>query len=245
MATPRFFVSLDLVPTMVGQMLDLPDAAFHHATRVVRLSAGDSLTLWNGEGGEYAATIMRIDKRGGLVRIQRFDAVERESPLAVTLAQAIVASDAMDYAIRKATELGVAAIQPLITARSAPMPSGDRGVKRQAHWRQVAIGACEQCGRNRVPEIAAPLPLGDWLNAWRGAGIALVRDAQFGVVELAKPPGPVALLIGPEGGWISAEIDPALRRGFVAVRFGPRVMRSETAGIAVLSAMQMLWGDCR
>jgi 16S rRNA (uracil1498-N3)-methyltransferase len=244
MAAPRFFVGLDLAPTMVGQMVDLPDAAFHHATRVVRLAAGDSLMLWNGEGGEYEATIMRIDRRGALVRIQRFDPVERESPLAVTLAQAIVASDAMDYAIRKATELGVTAIQPLITARSAPFPAGERGAKRQTHWWQVAIGACEQCGRNRVPEISAALPLGDWLKTWRGAGIALVRDAQTGVEDLTKPTGPIALLIGPEGGWISAETHAASKSGFAEVRFGPRVLRSETAGIAVLSAMQVLWGDC-
>jgi len=245
MTVTRFFVPLDLAPAMVGETLKLPDAALHHATRVVRLVVGDSLTLFNGMGGEYEATIVRIDRRGASVRIERFDPVERESPLMVVLAQAVAASDAMDYAIRKATELGVTTIQPLITARSAPLPSGERSQKRHAHWRQVAIGACEQCGRNRVPEIGAAQPLANWLGAWRGAGITLVPDAQAGIRKLGKPTGPVALLIGPEGGWTSAEIATALERGFTPMRFGPRVMRSETAGTAVLAALQVLWGDLR
>ena len=230
---------------MAGAAVELPNAIAHHATRVVRLAVGDSLTLFNGGGGEYAATITRADKRGVAVRIDRFDPVERESSLAVTLAQAIAANDAMDHAIRKATELGVTAIQPLVTARSAPLPAGERNTKRHAHWRQVAIAACEQCGRNRVPEINAAQPLADWLWAWRGGGIILVPDAECSIAALAQPAAPIALLVGPEGGWIPAEISAGLKTGFAALRLGPRVMRTETAGMAALAALQVLWGDFR
>ena len=137
-------------PGLAGETVELDAGAAHHATRVLRLAVGDALTLFDGTGGEYAATLVRVDKRGASVRVERFVPVERESPLALTLAQGIVASDAMDSAIRKATELGVTAIQPLVTARSAPMPDGERGEKRVAHWRQIAIAAAEQSGRNRI-----------------------------------------------------------------------------------------------
>src|SRR5512135_334458 len=152
MAAPRFFAPLELAPEIVGTVVTLPQAAAHHATRVVRLAVGDALTLFNGEGGEYAATLITIDRKAVTVRVDAFDPVERESPLAVTLAQAVAANDAMDYAIRKAVELGVASIAPLVTERSAPLPPGERADKRLAHWRQIVIAACEQCGRNRVPD---------------------------------------------------------------------------------------------
>jgi 16S rRNA (uracil1498-N3)-methyltransferase len=244
-ARPRFFVALEMVPAMAGATIDLPDAVAHHAVRVVRLVPGDALTLFTGGGGEYAATLTRADKRGAAVRIERFDPVERESPLAVTLAQGVAANDAMDYAVRKAVELGVAAIQPLTTARSAPLPSGERGERRVAHWRQIAIAACEQCGRNRVPEIAPPRPLAEWLAAWRGPGFALAPSAAASVATQRAPTAPLALLVGPEGGLDERELRAALERGFVAVRLGPRVLRTETAAVAALTALQTLWGDLR
>lgn len=243
MAAPRFFVPLELAPALVGQTLALPEAAAHHATRVVRLGVGDALTLFTGAGGEYAATLVDVGKRGAAVRIEAFDAVERESPLAVTLAQGVAANDAMDHAVRKATELGVAAIQPLLAERSVPLPAGERRDKRHAHWRQVAIAACEQCGRNRVPEILPPLPLRDWLDGWRGGGAVLATDGERTLASL--PAVPAALLIGPEGGLTPGEIAAARRAGFTAVRFGPRVLRTETAGIAALTAVNLLWGDLR
>jgi 16S rRNA (uracil1498-N3)-methyltransferase len=245
MAAPRFFVSLDLSPLLAGQTVLLPEAAAHHAVRVLRLAAGDAVTLFTGAGGEYPATLVRVDKRVGAVRVERFDAVERESPFAVTLAQGIAANDAMDYAVRKTVELGVAVIQPLVTARSAPLPAGERGDKRLAHWRHVAIAACEQCGRNRIPEIAAPLPLADWLDAWNGRGILLAPDAAQSLPSLPQMAAPLALLIGPEGGFAEREIEEARAHGFAAVRFGPRVLRTETAGVAALAALQSLWGDLR
>jgi len=243
MAAPRFFVPLELAPALVGQPLALPEAAAHHATRVVRLGVGDALTLFTGAGGEYAATVVDVGKRGATVRIEAFDPVERESPLAVTLAQAVAANDAMDHAVRKATELGVAAIQPLLAERSAPLPAGERRDKRHAHWRQVAVAACEQCGRNRVPEILPPLPLRDWLDGWRGGGAVLAPDGERTLASL--PAAPAALLIGPEGGFAPGEIAAARRAGFIAVRFGPRVLRTETAGMAALTAVNLLWGDLR
>jgi 16S rRNA (uracil1498-N3)-methyltransferase len=201
------------------------------------------MTLFTGKGGEYAATIADVGKRGATVRIDAFDPVERESPAAVTLAQAVAANDAMDLAVRKSTELGVAAIQPLITARSVPLPHGERRDKRLAHWRQIAAAACEQCGRNRVPDIRAVVTLADWLDAWRGGGVVLVPGAEQPMARL--PAAPSTLLIGPEGGLEAGEIAAAQAAGFVAARLGPRVLRTETAGMAALTAVNLLWGDLR
>jgi len=245
MTTPRFLVALRLAPSSVGLTVPLPAAAAHHAVRVVRLGVGDALTLFDGTGGEYAATLTRVDRNDVEARIESFDPVERESPLPVTLAQAIVANDAMDYAVRKATELGVAAIQPIVTERSAPLPAGERGDKRLAHWMGVAAAACEQCGRNRIPLLAPPAAWNDWLAAWSGTGILLVPGSAGTLATLSRPQPPVALAIGPEGGFAPREVDAARKAGFAAVSFGPRVLRSETAAAAGLAAMQTLWGDLR
>jgi 16S rRNA (uracil1498-N3)-methyltransferase len=177
MAVPRFYFPSTLTREAVGQTIALPVSAAHHAVRVVRLAAGDALTLFDGTGGEYAATLVRVLRNDVAVRIDSFDPVGRESPFSVTLAQAIVANDAMDYAVRKAVELGVTAVQPLVTERSAPLPSGERGDKRLAHWRGIAVAACEQCGRNRIPPVAAPVPWKAWLGAWKDAGIVLAPGA--------------------------------------------------------------------
>jgi 16S rRNA (uracil1498-N3)-methyltransferase len=243
MSVPRFCVSLALAPGRVGETIELPDAVAHHAVRVTRLVVGDALTLFTGEGGEYASTIARIDKRGAAVRIDRYDAIERESALPITLAQAIAATDAMDYAVRKATELGAAAIAPVVTARSAPLPSGTRGERRHAHWREIAVAACEQCGRNRIPDVASPVALSAWLAGWQGDGAVLDPTAERSLAALSAPKLPFAVLIGPEGGLAPAEIAAAKRAGFAGVRLGPRVLRTETAGVAVLAAMQAMWGD--
>jgi 16S rRNA (uracil1498-N3)-methyltransferase len=245
MAAPRFMSPTPLTPDLVGHTLDLDPASAHHATRVLRLSVGDALTLFDGTGGEYAATLIRIDKRGAAVKVQRFVPVERESPLALTLAQGIAASDAMDSAIRKATEVGVTAIQPLVTARSAPLPAGERGDKRLAHWRQVAVAASEQSGRNRVPEIAPPLALGDWLAAWSGAGIVFLPDADRTIAAIGAPEARLAVLIGPEGGFDERECAAARARGFHALRLGPRVLRADTAAATALAVVQSTWGDWR
>ncbi|MEP7207611.1 MAG: 16S rRNA (uracil(1498)-N(3))-methyltransferase [Casimicrobiaceae bacterium] len=273
MAAPRFHVA-GLVPDLVGAEYTLPDAVAHHAVRVNRLGTGDALVLFDGSGGEYAGTLVAADKRGARVRIGAFDAVERESPLDVVLVQAIIANDAMDYAVRKAVELGVTEIAPVITARSAPLPAGERADRRLAHWRQVAIAACEQCGRNRVPPVRAPVvlaelgfadpesapagavPRADAIDhdhdpaldaAPRGPPPARITYicAPRGATPLAAMPHVVrcAVVVGPEGGFTAAEVAMATARGAVAVSLGPRVLRAETAAIAVLAVLQARCGD--
>jgi 16S rRNA (uracil1498-N3)-methyltransferase len=243
MQTPRFHVTLPLGPEAVGTTLPLPDAVAHHAVRVLRLAAGQSLALFDGRGGEFQATILQVDKRGASVRVDRFDPIEREAPLAVTLAQAVVANDMMDYAVRKATELGATALQPIETARSAPLLRGERAERRRLHWQQVAIAACEQCGRNRVPAVGVAMPLADWLAEWQGRGLALIPGTHRSLADIAAPAGAVALLVGPEGGFAPQEIAAVAAAGWDAVSLGPRVLRAETAGVAALAAMQVLWGD--
>jgi 16S rRNA (uracil1498-N3)-methyltransferase len=245
MAVPRFFSPVPLARDSAGAVVELDESPAHHATRVLRLATGDALTLFDGTGGEFDALLERVDKRGAAVRVLRFVSIERESPLEVKLVQAIASNDAMDSAIRRATELGVTAIQPVVTARSSPVPSGERADKRLAHWRHVAVAACEQCGRNRIPEIAAPQPLGDWLRAWDGSGIVLVPDAKQSASTIARHAGPLALLIGPEGGFDAREVAEAQGKGFVALALGPRVLRTETAAAAGLTLLQTLWGDLR
>jgi len=245
MAVPRFFSSRPLTPAQVGGTVELDEAAAHHATRVLRLAVGDALALFDGDGGEYAATLLRADKRGATVRVLRFDGIDRESSLDVTLAQGIAANDAMDQTVRKATELGVTAIQPLVTARSAPWPAGERGDKRLVHWRQIAIAACEQCGRNRIPAIAPPQSLAEWLAAWPGSGIVFAPDADRSIAGIAQMPSPLAVFIGAEGGFDARELAAIRGRGYAAVRVGPRVLRTDTAAIAGLALLQSMWGDWR
>ena len=243
MGAPRFFVDRSLSSASVGAEIALPDDVAHHALRVLRLDPGDAIALFDGTGGEYAATITRAGKRDVWARIQRFDDVQRESPIAVTLAQAIVAADAMDAIVRHAVELGAADVQPLITERSARFPSGAHGDKRLAHWRQVAVSACEQCGRNRVPQVQDPLPLGAWLARAR-AGIVFDVAA---TAALSKLPALARLdvLVGPEGGLTDLEVAQATRAGLHAVRLGPRILRADTAALTALGAVNLLWGDFR
>jgi 16S rRNA (uracil1498-N3)-methyltransferase len=245
MAAPRFLTATALSPELAGRTVELDANAAHHATRVLRLAVGDAVTLFDGTGGEYEATLVRADKRGATVRVERFLPVERESPLDLTLAQAIAASDAMDSAVRKATELGVTAIQPLVTARSAPLPDGERGDKRVAHWRQVAAAAAEQSGRNRIPEVGAPRAFAEWLVAWEGTGVVFLPDASRPLGAIAPPEKPLAIVIGPEGGFDARESAAATARGFTALRLGPRVLRVDTAVAAAIAIVQAAWGDWR
>jgi 16S rRNA (uracil1498-N3)-methyltransferase len=245
MGAPRFYSPLPIGKGNAGTVIGLDEAAAHHATRVLRLAAGDALTLFDGTGGEFDATLERVDKRGATVRVLRFVSVERESPLAVTLAQSIVANDAMDSALRKATELGVTSIQPLVTARSSPLPEGERAEKRLVHWRQVAIAACEQCGRNRIPDVATPRPFADWLREWTESGVILVPAVRRSLAAIAQPGSKFALLVGPEGGFDAREIAAAQANGFAPLALGPRVLRTETAAAAGLTIVQAHWGDLR
>jgi 16S rRNA (uracil1498-N3)-methyltransferase len=246
MSFPRFLCPDELGVDDVDCEYALPDAVAHHALRVLRLMTGDRVTLFTGTGGEFAATLLRTDKRGALVRIDSFDPVERESALGATLVQAIAANDAMDHAVRRSVELGAAAIQPVLTVRSARMPDGERGEKRLAHWRQIAVSACEQCGRNRVPNVHAVVMLEHWLASRRAVpGLVLSPDATMRIADLPPPRDALDLLVGPEGGLTADEIALAERAGMTAVRLGPRVLRTETAALASLAAVNATWGDFR
>jgi len=242
--TPRFFCS---PPLAEGTEIALSSGAVHHALRVLRLKAGDAVTLFDGEGGEFAAELAHASSRALAVRVFEHRAIERESPLAVTLVQGLAAADRMDYVVQKAVELGAAAIVPVTAARSVARLDGARAARRAEHWRQIAIAACEQSGRNRLPQLCAPQDLAQWLRAPSPAQLRLLlaTDAAGSLDDLTKPTGAVELLVGPEGGFTAEELASALAAGFRAVRLGPRVLRTETAGAAMLAAMNALWGDWR
>ena len=243
MGAPRFFVDAPLSQAVVGTEIALPDDVVHHALRVLRLGRGDDIALFDGTGGEYQGTIARAGKRDAWARIDAFDAVDRESALATTLVQAIVAADTMDAIVRHAVELGVAAVQPVVTERSARFPVGAHGDKRLAHWRQVARAGCEQCGRNRVPAVRDPVPLAEWLSHPR-AGIVFDARADASLASL-PPATAVDVVVGPEGGLTDREVAQAVHAGLHAVRVGPRILRADTAALSALAAVNLLWGDFR
>lgn len=243
MNSPRFFCNLPLEP---GLELDLPEDVVRHAVRVLRLPPGASITLFNGQGGEYEATITHIDKTQVLASIGPHDPVERESPLHLTLVQALQAGEKMDYTIQKSVELGVSLIQPVASKRSVVKLSGDRQSKREAHWQSVAISACEQCGRNQVPQVSPIRPLEQWLGQsgnHAGVKLMLAPGAALSLDQLPPTTDRITLLVGAEGGLEPGEIQAAQSSGFIPIRLGPRILRTETAGLAVLAAIQMLWGD--
>ncbi len=216
----------------------------HHVIHVLRLQAGAALTLFDGRGVEYAALIKRIDKSGLTLSVSGRQAVSRESPLKVVLAQGISSGERMDYTVQKCVELGITAIQPLITQRSVVRLSSDRAGKRVAHWQGVAAAACEQCGRNQVPQILPVQPLMNWLGVPSdGARYLLSPRAGTRLRELERPQGAVTLLAGPEGGWNEEETDAARLAGYLPLRLGPRLLRTETAAVAALAALQAVWGD--
>jgi 16S rRNA (uracil1498-N3)-methyltransferase len=238
---PRLYCEGTLSP---GATVELSERAARHVA-ALRLRTGDAVTLFGGDGYESAAAISGQSKRGVFAAIRDRRAVDRESSLAVHLAQGVCAGDRMDLVLQKATELGVAAIQPVVTARSVVRLSSERRERRETHWQNVVIAACEQCGRNRVPPVAPSLAFGEYFAALPAAGtrIVLAADGAETLRSLAVTP-PVALLIGPEGGLAPEERRIAAAAGYVTVRFGPRVLRTETAPLAALAALQALFGDC-
>ena len=247
MAVPRFFLSESLAPVLIGTAIALPEDVAHYAIRVRRLVAGDKLTLFTGEGGEYAATITQVAKRVTEVRIDAFADGVAEPARAVVLAQALVANDAMDTIVRHAVELGATSVQPLVTARSARFPAGAHGEKRLAHWRAIAVSACEQCGRNRIPEVLLPVELATWLAA-RGTdhvGLMLAPGSTDALPALPLGDGPIDVLVGPEGGFTDDEVAKARQHGFAAARLGPRILRAETAALAALAVVNVTWSDGR
>ncbi|MBX3605626.1 MAG: 16S rRNA (uracil(1498)-N(3))-methyltransferase [Piscinibacter sp.] len=235
---PRFHVPL---PLHEGANLDLPDGAARHV-QVLRLQPGDALTLFDGSGGEWAAQVLQIGRQSVQVRLGAFDAVSRELALPVTLALGMPANDRMDTLVEKACELGVAAIQPLVCARSVLRLAGERAQKKVQHWRAVAAAAGEQSGRTRLPVVEAVRPLADWLAALppavAGAQRLLLSPGAVGFEPL-RGSGEVLALSGPEGGLTDAEEQAARACGFVSVSLGPRVLRADTAPLALLAHLAL------
>ena len=233
---PRFFCP---APLATGQALGLPPGAARHV-QVLRLQPGAVITLFNGEGGEFEATVTRMGRSDVDVQVGAHHATEREAPRAIHLLAGITANERMDWLVEKATELGVASITPLLAERSVLKLKGERADKKLAHWQGVAVAAAEQCGRNRVPVVHAAMTLADWLAHPTVQAQRCVLSLSPGTRSLASAAGgaePLVVLSGPEGGLSPAEESLALSSGFVPVTLGPRVLRAETAPLAVLAAL--------
>ena len=224
MRLTRVYVDAALEP---GALLTLTGGAAGHLTRVLRLRPRAALTLFNGRGGEYAASI------------------ERESPFPLTLAQGVSRGERMDLVVQKATELGVVRLVPLLTERSIVRLDEEQSDRKSSHWRAIAIAACEQCGRNRLPEVALPMQLREFLHQPAGDGVRLLLSpsATRRVEDVPRPAGGATVLIGPEGGLADEEQQLAEGAGYTAVNLGPRVLRTETAAIAALTLLQRQFGD--
>lgn len=239
----RLFSSAALAP---GALVPLRETAAHHLTRVLRAAVGDRVIVFN-DGVEFAGEIARIDKHGVSVKLESGARVDRESPLACMVAQAISSGERMDFTLQKAAELGASRVQPLFSERSVVRLEPDRASKRVEHWQEVLISACEQCGRNVVPQVAQPQPVLEWLSALPppAAGELRVLLSPHAAQRLAdlERPSQVTLLAGPEGGFTEFETALAVKHGFIGLRLGPRILRTETAALAALAAFNARWGD--
>lgn len=240
---PRFFVDQ---PLLADTELSLPDPVVRHV-HVLRLNAGDALTVFNGSPAdwEYPATILSVGKREVRVQLGAALAASRESPLHLGLAQGISSGERMDFTLQKGVEMGISVFQPLATQRSIVRLSGERADKRLARWREIIISACEQCGRNTVPDIRPILSLDAWLAYGAGLNGAKLMLSPLGATRLAELPPPASawLLAGPEGGLSHEEEQAAHHAGWAALALGPRILRTETAALAAVAAMQQCWGD--
>lgn len=243
MRLARFFVD---PPLETGARFALPERAAHHAARVLRLRNGDPIVVFDGRGGEYAATIASLDRDSVDIAVGEWQDIERESPLAITLAQGISGAERMDLTVQKAVELGVAAIQPLSTEKSVVRLDARRTASRLAHWQRIAVSSCEQCGRNRLPELRSPVSVAELCEAtrdrspkWLLSPVAPVRlrDAASGLgTELL-------MAAGPEAGFSEAETRALLEASFAPVQLGPRILRTETAALAAIAALNAIAGD--
>jgi 16S rRNA (uracil1498-N3)-methyltransferase len=236
------------VPLQAGATLTLPEDAAHHARDVLRLAAGDEVTLLNGLGGEYRARLAGVGRKEVTAEVLAFNQRESEAPYPITVAQSLATGDKMDWVIEKSVELGAAAIVPIAAARSVLRLDAARAAKRGQHWEAIIRAACEQCGRNRIAQLSAVIPLQDWLQAQSAMpGLKLmlspVHARKFSDLDTPAPGTPITLLIGPEAGLSDTEEAAAEAAGFTAVLLGPRVMRTETAALAALAAIHARWGD--
>lgn len=244
-AGARFHLPGPLAP---GAETTLPPDTAHHAIRVLRLSPEDPVILFDGQGGEYLGRVTGVARGEVRVLAATHRPVEREAPVPVTLVQGISSGERMDYTVRKSVELGVARVVPVFTRRSVVKLGAERGERRRQHWQQLAVAACEQCGRNTVPVVDDLADFADWLSGLEKPlecerRLTLSPLADGGLRAIQPVPAGVVLLVGPEGGLERGELELARSRGFEAVRLGPRILRTETAAVAALAAMQALWGD--
>lgn len=241
MRVPRLYCP-DLMPSAVP--VALPDAAMRHAVQVLRLKSGAALRVFDGAGAEYDAVLTEVKKRSAMMQIGAQVDAAAESPVAITLLQAISRGERMDYALQKAVELGVHRIVPVETARCNVQLSQGRDTKRAAHWQGVMISACEQSGRAVLPKLAPIVSFSDALAASHATRQIMLDPLATVGWQAIEPATDVAILIGPEGGLDEIEIEAARTAGFIGIRFGPRILRTETATVAALAVVQTLWGDC-
>jgi 16S rRNA (uracil1498-N3)-methyltransferase len=233
-------------PLAAGERAILTGDAANHVARVMRARVGDPLTLFDGRGGEYQAHVSELQGAKVIADVGEHQAIERESSLDITLLQGIARSDRMDAIVQKATELGVTRIVPVATERSVVKLAREIAHRKHAHWLGVAIAACEQCGRNRLPEVAQPQTLADAIRTEASLprqSILLAPGGRIALSAVAADEDPITLLIGPEGGLAPTEVELALQSGFVACRVGPRILRTETASLAAIAALQAIAGD--
>ena len=233
------------VPLEVGVSIHLDEKASHHIARVLRAKVGDKLILFNGRGGEFDALITHIDKKSVRAEMITFISRDAESPIDICLAQGIARGEKMDFIVQKAVELGVKKILPLVTERCNVRLEGEREEKRLLHWQSVAISACEQSGRNLLPDILAPTTLKEWLPEVKADNRFVLSPHVQGQLPRTAFPAhtSVVLLIGPEGGLSDEEVNSAFEHGFLPLNLGPRILRTETATIAAITVFQSMYGD--
>ncbi|KRB85020.1 16S rRNA (uracil(1498)-N(3))-methyltransferase [Noviherbaspirillum sp. Root189] len=239
---PRFYIPQAL---SIGTVVSLPEHITHHI-HVLRLAIGEAITLFNGEGGEFTATMQTIERRRAVAEVKAFSPREAELPYALTLAQALPEGSKMDWIIEKAVELGATAIQPIAAQRCVVRLSSERAAKKYEHWKNIIEAAAEQCGRNRLAHLAEPEQFTQWIaQSDLHHRILLSPRATQSLSDWARhqPPQCVSLLIGPEGGFTEQEENMALSQGALSLSIGQRVLRTETAGIAAISALNAVWGE--
>jgi 16S rRNA (uracil1498-N3)-methyltransferase len=241
MRIPRVYLDL---PLSTGTEIELPEAAHNHLVKVLRMKQGFKLVLFNGDGFDYQAELSSVAKRESSVRIIAADSNDRESPIDIHIGQGLSRGERMDYAVQKATELGVQSLTPLFTDRSEVKLTADRQEKRSAHWQQISISASEQSFRAKPMSVNAPLSLTEWIEQCE-AELKLILHPHLELTSLNSEPRPssVALLIGPEGGLEESEVELALQKGFKPWLLGSRILRTETAPVAAASVLNYLWGD--
>lgn len=238
---PRFYLTDALQP---GQNISLPENVIRHL-QVLRVREGEEITLFNGNGHSYPTRLLSLAKRQAVAEVLSEQTVDNESPLAISLIQAVSSGERMDFTLQKSVEMGVTEIFPVTSARSIVKLSGERAEKRQERWQEIVIAACEQCGRNRIPTVHPLLPLPKRLQQLPQSDVRLLMGLHHptGLKAIQPTPQRITLMIGPEGGWSPEEEAAAFQTGFQSILLGKRVLRTETAALVAIAAMQTLWGD--